>query len=752
MPLNTKQANEILYVPFSNEYLCSDRIKKELTEEEFFKRCMVHTDFDKRKKQLQSLPEENLDNIDPEGLLDVSEELKRLDKFINDEQRFLDWIESGNNKVFIISGTAGSGKTTYLNYMRYEGKKDNIIWDIINMDTVGKRILIYDRYFNYPSIENTYQKICAILMQKICFFVFNFEHEEQFSERIKKILDKITKKDNKSMLAITKQFFHILADCLDERDSIQVASEKIFHFFNELSQSSVDMTELLDIYIFLLYFYYKSYCKIIIVLDNIEKFIKTDQVYDSEIVNLKSVIDRYLEDKEKMFSDFPLIFQFIMGIRDTTLKMIDEYSHGKDFVNDFIDMSEWIPLGEVISKKLQWYEKHNIDTDIKILEMVLQDNAKIKIESYTKITGANRRIGMLLNYNKRLMTDLLVEIIKSSAYSNEIKKYQEYMGMNRPITRYAARSIIIGLVLFELQDRGFFKDIKAIGEDSDHILGMGYARKILTILYNYKNSIYNNTQDFRSCDLLLKEFYNRDDIEDFEIEKFAKTLQSMNSFNRVNGYWFQFIDLQLEGINRNIQMTDNNIKHLLTANREKLKVRIMPAGVCYLLYIVQSFDYFVCRYCSKERPILCYIPPYENLKSQNDIEKLPCVIIMNKILRQTKECIKVLTKNDTDYCTVGEKINYDILYRCGEWKSGTLYKEKGNDIVHSIRIINSHIGTIDNFLNCAKLIYGEKIKEDKNGWMLLEDCLYSIKRKYRDVLFDLKRIVGTNGSKYIRYR
>lgn len=125
---------------------------------------------------------------------------------------------------------------------------------------------------------------------------------------------------------------------------------------------------------------------------------------------------------------------------------------------------------------------------------------------------------------------------------------------------------------------------------------------------------------------------------------------------------------------------------LLCEHASETGLRIMEAGIGYLKYIVQSFEYFSCRY-EKEYlpPLLCLTPTKTELDSKS-VTQFECYKVIIKVQKEAYKCMDYMKKNGSA----------GFPFRKRETEKG---------ILHIDRIINSHTGYISNFMDFVNEYY-----------------------------------------------
>lgn len=344
---------------------------------------------------------------------------------------------------------------------------------------------------------------------------------------------------------------------------------------------------------------------------------------------------------------------------------------------------------------------------------------------------------MLFNNDKRVIVNILEKVLENESNKSYLKKYDffkdEKISMDKSLARFAKRVIIYRLVLNELLRDGFFSNI-ATKREEDKRVSLNYARKVLTILYEHKLDYDDGYMKFD--DIIIKVSNNEcDAVDKFFIKgnrqqrkNISKVLFYMNYYDGRAENWLQFIDIQY-----NLQQSLTRIKTyeelqiLLEEHHDDINIRITSAGVAYLYFVVYSFEFFSCksfrnapRDCISNDgnipPLLCTIPSKEDILNK-ETEQILCVKIIDFISKEAVNCIKkIKTEKENGKKTIPFRKNAAERY-----------------IEHSNRIINSHVGYIDNFIQCIKSLYRIELENDGKFWekyQRLEDKLEQIKGGY----------------------
>ena len=476
-----------------------------------------------------------------------------------------------------------------------------------------------------------------------------------------------------------------------------------------------------------------SNAKHLIAFDNIERFIGVDEIFNSQIdsfvEHLRHISDAYLgQDK-----DFLKRFQFVILMRNTSSRMHNAPLQSIDFGGHELDLSDWFPVDLIISKKVDWYK--NCGFSIKHGEII---NSVIGENSFDGhgIRSLYEKLGSILNRDKRIIVNMLDRAISYSASANPVilSRFSEFLELEKKdtmpqgLTRFAARSIIMRIVLDVFREDNFFKLIRT-QEKGTKNERLGYSRKILTVLYEFHLE-YPQTAYMRFDDLIRKIIGNTyfDENNAYLRNTISSILFTMNYYNRRTNDWFRLIDIQhnLKSPGSETISDAAELNTLLSKHPDEVGLRIMEAGIGYLWYLVQSFEYFSCRYNNNNEylpPLLCCIPSLNDLETKS-VEQLECFNVITKVQDEAINCIEYMRKNE----------NTDLLFKKRAGAKG---------MSHIQRIINSHTGYMGNFMEFVKQYYKQSELspnqkatldhlERKIGWVKEGYYKYSTQRPNRE--------------------
>ncbi len=727
----------LLSVPFNDDYKTIPEIRKQLTTEEFFTKCFV-------KPANDIYLENSLKNNGDASELSVfekeilKEDIRKLLTEQSDEiEALYAWIESHQPDLYCFLGDAGTGKSTFLHYLKYIKQSENTEIEIIDIQKVTQEIKILNQIFQLPEFRSLYAKSSAALIKYIIDEIFICNEDENKTINISLSVHTISKLKN-IYLGIFENLFprKEVEDFFDIPDiqtkdlsmSCKIYGNYFFNYFTKLFDSMPiknAFSILLEIYIHLLI------CKgdkkhHIIAFDNFERFIGVQEIHNKQLTDFVSDL-RAIQNNISNNNMYLLYrFQLIICMRHASVRLFTS-EQVTEFMPHTVDINQWFDPSSVLKNKIDWLKKHGVDiAGIRHLPAILEDMG----ECNNTLRGLHFKINMLFNYNKRVIVTFLVNILRPKEFEinkcKYINDYDYYWNTNNDIpknlSKFAARSIIYRQVLDMLRDDNFFKCI-IVQEDKNSkknntVTGnsstnskkrLGFARKILTLLYTYDTTRVQreNTKYMKLSDLFNGLFPNAEnplkmlfDINNSStLNNIVQILFYMNYYNPKEKNWLQFIDIQLDigdNISETLAIDDYiKLKKLILNNYDKINIRITNAGKAYMYFVVYHFEYFACRSIDEKGselpPLLCTIPTVE------EIDNLPTENIF---------CISIIKKVQTAALLCISKMNED--------ENALDFYNDGMYISHSQRIVNSHRGYLDNFIDCIK----HKYIEDLNWKMI----------------------------------
>lgn len=528
----------------------------------------------------------------------------------------------------------------------------------------------------------------------------------------------------------TKWFFD--NSPLYEKRAAQVKQEELLTFAETIYRH-VDMlmkttpikdvlTKLLKVYLILLRSK-ENDKKYIIAFDNIERNIGDDEISNVEIHELIDVLRHMQDSCYENDHNFYTRFQMIVLMRNTSSRMSGMPLHRIDFWGHELDLGGWFPTDKIVAKKIDWYKTHDIDIeDGELINAIIGEKKGFDGCGPRSLL---EKISMLFNHNNRVILSLLSKAISLAHDTNPvvlevINEFRENKrNISLQLTRFALRSIVMRLILDVLREDGFFKNVivqvsrdendigvldvhspESIGQNDEETahVRLGIARKILSALYEYSL----DQGDYMPFDILIQklngdgthhvdEYFDENNIHNRLM--IAKILYYMNYYNSRKHNWLHFIDIQcnIPDATEGLRVSHyKKLQELIDERHEIMGIRIMSAGIAYLYYIIQSFEYFSCRVGNVNLlPLLCLIPKLDEIRKCEKVEELSCVSAIMRVKEDAFSCIEVMDRRINS----GTR---DVLYRRDKDSSFT---------THKTRIINAHQGYINNFIDCIKEYY-----------------------------------------------
>lgn len=707
---------KLLAVPFNDDHHVDRKIKTLLTEKEFFEECFLRPDFDEDIKELllKSTQEISAFEID----LSVQESINVLEKHKIEKEELFNWIDENQNEIYCVKGDAGTGKSTFLHYLKYIYYNTDIKWEIIDIKKAVKELTVLGRTITINNFNNLYNKTISTIILYIRDVLFYFD-ESMGLDTFRSIdaLQKLVENYDATLEPFFVRqevncFFDNLRSIIKSlsrnRKKCEKCAEYISNYFNELLKEDCIIANSVAIELLIcIITSIDTNKRFIIAFDNFERFVGTDEIYCRQLTEFVTELRNIQNSITANLPNLSNRFQIIIFMRNTSTRMFTPQQVA-ELVPHRVDLSDWFQSSKIVQKKIDWYNKMNIsiegaETIIDILDDIGRcDNS---------FRGLRSKLNMLFNNNKRVIIRFLIDVLRLDINQSYISIYEHFKkneyGIDSRIARFGARMIIYRLILNQLRKDGFFKNIIVQRSDTE-LSSLGYARKILTILYDYKLENINTYMDFEEIIKLL--FPNNNDINDYfddnnaaKRDTISQILYYMNYYNIRSNNWLQFIDIQYNIDQENVKIKDyQDLKSIIDNNFQDVKIRITSAGMAYLFFVVYSFEYFSSKsiYCSEKNkifghsdlpPIFAVIPSYEEIIESN-INDLTCVKVIKSV--QHEACI-CLEKMETD--------NNNIFFR---------YSLANQNISHSMRIINSHTGLIDNYLYCIKEIHKKHMSND----------------------------------------
>ena len=357
-------ANILLYVPFNQEYPVTAQIQDTLTLEEFYgpDGCYYDPEFDKEIQNINNLTDEQLADLDyplsRESVVNTLEEQRDAEKSL------VAWIKSSGTGVYCVAGDAGTGKSTFLHHL--ENEHSEFAWEFIDIQRSVETIKIMDQEFSFNRFSTLRDKILSSVIYQMVdsLFVKNCNHIYDYKK---------TRRNIKGWLNFFYKYcskFHpnsTIRKLYEDMNNVRQISKiryctqcaKIFRDYyaslcNSGRQKIVFKSVIEQYFIFLLYL--DLHKKHLIVFDNLERYIGTDEIFNDQIVEffrqLRLIRDNYsrLADRDnEQTTNFSKRFQFIVAMRKTSVRMFTPQQNA-DFIAHKIDLSDWFSIDKIIER------------------------------------------------------------------------------------------------------------------------------------------------------------------------------------------------------------------------------------------------------------------------------------------------------------------------------------------------------------------------------------------------------------------
>ena len=727
--------NKLLFVPFNDDYYVDDDIKKLLTEEEFFTQCFLRPDFDEDIEELLSNSSEEVKAFEVD--LSVEDLVSKYEAHKKEKEALYNWIQTNENEIYCIRGDAGTGKSTFLHYLKFDYKNTDINWEIVDIQRAVYNINFLGYSIKFKEFQNLYYKTISsiLLCLKSRFFVFGENNSIKSIDTVNNFLLLVnnyrTIFENIFPNILVSDFFDniskILNKNIDERNKCTKIAEYISIYFNSILNEITDYEELLLITIELYLCVLVSFDNTkrhIIAFDNFERFIGTDEIYSHQLTEFVSNLRNIQNSISENLPSLSIKYQIIIFMRNTSTRMFTPQQVA-EFTPHSFDLSEWFQFSRILHKKMDWYNSNNIDIKgSERIEEILNDVGYCK----GSFRGLRSKLNMLFNNDKRIIIRLLIKVISRNLNERYLEIYDDFKNncykIDASLSRFAARMIIYRLLLNELRCDGFFQNIAVQKSDSE-VYSLGHARKILTILYDYK--LQHNDDAYMSFEQIICTLFGK---SQFNIERYfdpnnkdnrniiSQILFFMNYYNAREQNWLQFIDIQYNINNGNKKISNpNELDEIINNHYKNVNIRITNAGVAYLYFVVYSFEYFSCKslYSSSKNkifgnadlpPLMAVIPTYSEIMRKKTAD-LVCIKVITAVSKEAFLCLDKMKQEDIDIP----------------------FKYKGKSyIYHSKRIINSHAGFLGNYIHCIREIYKDKYTRNTQFAHKLDMIIKAIER------------------------
>jgi hypothetical protein len=641
-----------------------------------------------------------------------------------------------NSELVFIRGYSGCGKTTYISTKLYElAKSGKAHKYIVKLQNSRPSVYVLGPLWENSSFHNgTIFKLYSALLYSIDDILMKDMSRNENGDKIKETDDGYRARMKVIWDCYSVEFAELLDDDIRpvflEIGNFIEASKNLHDFYIAMHAKITQMVsddatatirklvKMIQVTLYCINKHTNKKCYF--VLDGIEHYIKTDIIFDEEIpkiVNIyRDTISQIKDCFERVNIQYEKYFRNILVIRDTTFNMMGtNRDQDIDFDTVYTDISRIYRVEEIYNKKTQYFSNSNIiEKQKKLFELLQTIVGDAHLMEY---------VSNMYNYNKRRMTSYLISALmggknfKKTIEYEKIKDYIDYseevhkrhilpIEGNPPIEdnnifaayKNGARFIIIRMLLDLIQSDkpedllpGYFTRIKTVDPDNSK-LGYNFARRLLLYLNNKLPD--DNTNNYVGFYTLINDLFRSpcNGLLSVDLTSLAELLFTLSDRNKNNTDWVQLITLKFCGINPESPDEIKNILKCICDRRENdnnYEVKITSAGRSFIRFS-PHYEYFACRYRHNSAPL--FILGKELINKEN------CLTNINFIKEKAFACIDEMLKFEEEFYKADGFVNYEVKFSNEENHRYYLHRaKKGEEETHGIRILNNHIGYLNNF-------------------------------------------------------
>jgi hypothetical protein len=669
-------------------------------------------------------------------------------------------LKYADSSHYIIRGSPGCGKTTYLHKLMSE-MNDTITFHLCNMEIPKPAIDFLGDSIDFTNyrIGNSSVVKCVSVMFDAMHRILNRDATESFTKyraRIKLIVDAYNNYFRRGGYDIDAAFcyFRFLTDYLSKPatgKSYQELSSLLSAYMKDYLSRSITkggmaetITFAANILIRLFVCLYKIDGKRqVCVIDNIEYFIPLDAekrlIGDKDIKEIFDGIHNAISGTNHIMKD-KSFYGFLLCVRNTTVRFF-KMEQIADQTTPDIDITEWFSSKLILDSKRKYFQ----DLCAQAGNELLPDEAKIYDEVYANALGDISRdaenglhnlMHLMYDHNHREnFVHATGAIARYSGEENDLVFFNEVWKDIKGKTgicshvKYLCRKFILRILLdYPQNEHLYFTRIMTDHFKTDEAgkfpESISYARKIATLLCNTpeKDAINSGNDGFLSFPRLLHTIlvgpYTENSPSERQIEDIAEIIYLMSMIDIDLTNWNALIEIKFE----DKIYTKNNLIRTLKAAWEKCKedpddpdfdntntfgVKITDSGR-FFAKIVCDFEYYACRSVSG-RPALF---ARSNLARNKKSGQYVCIEIINTVKALAFTCVDQIMDREAAFFKTDENNDgrpgnpYCKLYRQeeGNYYNRLLYKKTA----HPLRMLRSHYAYLTNYL-----VYIEQyLKED----------------------------------------
>jgi hypothetical protein len=495
-------------------------------------------------------------------------------------------VKNNKEAVFMIIGPAGSGKTTYLNWLfdkelNRTNQQKLIIIDIENKTEVRKVVRFCDDDYDIKNKFNTLSgRLSSAILCKInkCIMRLPAENIKEYKKRLLNICENYEKIfrfiDAPGESPLIKELFALIKEYSCNVQTAVNFTRSIFTIIDKIEISNDK--EKIDLYfqILIKILLCQLSCKIsldiksyVIAIDNIERLIDEDNneaiiIQENDLKDFVIAIKKTIEAIDGILNvngySLKNKLSIILSLRDTTIKLVSSRQNIDDG-NYPLNIKDWNDAQKIYNNKCKNYlskeDIKSIDDDLicKTFNYIMEDKKRG--------SGLYYIIMNMYNHDLRRIIDAIKHIISLPLNANVVlKDYilwwnyssdDEADNTEKTIIKFLCRKAVLRLFYNLFEHQGVFTRL-GTGNSSQLETKASYARKILSFLYQQNpKELYDEQENYFNLHLLVCNVlrpsntagYNG--INDSEFINFADILFQMIDITMLPNFWSPLISLIL---------------------------------------------------------------------------------------------------------------------------------------------------------------------------------------------------------------
>jgi len=547
-------------------------------------------------------------------------------------------LRTNSFPLLFISGTAGSGKSTYLFKLMHDFKqKTNKNYDYVNIEIDTHRG--YFKAANHKPFSGTdnnrgFNEFEFMIFCKIVDVINDFFDERNgfgdsakqlFSSNMNIYVSKLSERIFSQEINIlnwinTYDYWQNERDKEDFKLSIADEVGKLRNC-DDIQESIIKLLQFMLIFFWLTFEGNRKKDYLFICFDGLEAYIgienKTILLGSDDVKNIMGAIHSFVGQMEQSDSflerfgvNFNNYFKILITLRDTTAKYLPKslLSEQSTLIRKMtVDVTHWYHTNAVMDRKLATFEEMTLKHHI--LHTLISDESN-------ETTLGNPLIGKLekmFNYNKRDIIESVSYVVRKIrehgiSCSQFIEIWQNQNG------RFLLREAAIAISFRRLKEITFSKDAghnRSYLDDlffddlCDDDIAKTYIQKILYFLVQ-TNGFVSIKELIKAIFIDPREFgiWKTPDNEVSKTSKikFARVLLAMSNRYLLSHNFSPLIELNFEMQDKFHVDSDDELIGLLADYLCKLiandsvdkKIKITPAG-CFMAEYFSDYEFFACK-------------------------------------------------------------------------------------------------------------------------------------------------------------